>query len=42
MVEELLGVDLPNNQLENIVEGIKTKIDLDNIGTKLKNLFGKK
>ena len=39
-VEELLGVDLPNDQLESIVEGVKAKIKLDDIGEKLGGLGG--
>ncbi len=44
-VEELTGIDLPDEQLEKVVEGIKAKISLDGIGEKLgglKGLFGKK
>ncbi len=44
-VESLLGVDLPNDQIEGIVDGIKAKIQLDNIGDVLGGLgglFGKK
>lgn len=41
-VEELLGIDLPNDQVEKIVEGIKAKIDLDKLGGMLGGLFGKK
>lgn len=43
-VEKLLGVDLPNDQLEAIVDGVKAKIDMDKIGNVLgglKGLFGK-
>lgn len=43
-VEKLLGVDLPNDQLEALVDFIKAKIDLDKIGNALgglKGLFGK-
>lgn len=43
-VEELLGVDLPNDQIMAVVEFIKAKIDLDKIGSALgglKGLFGK-
>ncbi len=41
-VEELVGVDLPNDQIEKIVDGIKAKISLDSlggIGGKLGGLF---
>ncbi len=44
-VEELAGVDLPDDQLQKVVDGIKAKVALDDIGDKLgglKNLFGKK
>lgn len=44
-VESLLGVDLPNDQIEGIVDGIKAKIQLDNLGDVLGGLgglFGKK
>ena len=40
-VEELLGIDLPNDQVEKIVEGIKAKIDLDKLGGMLGGLFVK-
>lgn len=40
-VEELLGVDLPNDQLDSIVEGVKAKIKLDDIGGKLDGLGDK-
>ena len=41
-VEELLGIDLPNDQVEKIVDGIKATIDLDKLGGMLGGLFGKK
>ncbi len=41
-VEGLLGVDLPNDQVEKIVDGIKAKISLDKLGGALGGLFGKK
>ena len=41
-VEGLLGIDLPNDQVEKIADGIKAKISLDDIGDKLGGLFGKK
>ena len=43
-VEGLLGVDLPNDQVQGIVDFVKTKINLDSLGSKLgglKGLFGK-
>ena len=44
-VEKLIGIDLPNDQLEAVVNGIKAKIDLDKVGDilgGLGGLFGKK
>ncbi len=41
-VEGLIGIDLPNDQIEKVVDGIKAKISLDSIGDKLGGLFGKK
>ena len=40
-VEWLIGIDLPNDKVEAIVDGIKAKIDLDKIGDVLGGLFGK-
>ncbi len=43
-VEGLLGIDLPNEQLENLVDAIKAKINLDKAGDALGGLgklFGK-
>lgn len=48
-IETLTGIDLPKDQVEKIIDGIKAKISLDEageklgaIGDKLGNLFGKK
>ena len=41
-VEELIGVDLPDDQINSVVEGVKGKIQLDSITDKLGGLFGKK
>ena len=39
-VEKLIGVDLPDDQIQGIVTGIKAKIDLDKLGG-LGKLFGR-
>ena len=42
VVEKLLGVDLPDDVVEKVVDGIKAKISLDKAGDmlgKLKKLF---
>lgn len=44
-VEGLLGMDLPNDQVEGIVEAVKAKVNLDKLGGALGGLgglFGKK
>ena len=41
-VEGLLGVDLPDDQMEKIVSGIKAKVSLDKLSGALGGLFGKK
>ncbi len=41
-VEGLIGVDLPDDQLEKVVDGVKAKVSLDKIGGALGGLFGKK
>ena len=44
-IEKLIGIDLPDDKIEQLVEGIKAKIAIDDIGGKLGKLgglFGKK
>ncbi len=38
-IEELIGVDLPNDQMDSIVNGIKAKLAMGDIGDKLGGLF---
>lgn len=42
VIEELIGIDLPDDQIEKVVELVKAKIDLDKVGNLLGGLFGKK
>lgn len=45
VIEELLGVDLPDDLVEKIIDGVKAKISLDKVGDALdalSGLFGKK
>ena len=45
VVEDLIGIDLPNDTVEKVVEGVKAKINLDKVGDALGalgGLFGKK
>ncbi len=43
-VEGLIGIDLPNDQIQGVVDAVKAKINLDKAGDALgglKGLFGK-
>ena len=45
VVEELVGIDLPDEMVEKVVDGVKAKITLDKVGDALgmlNGLFGKK
>ena len=45
VVEELVGMDLPDELIEKIVDGVKAKITMDKVGDALDaigGLFGKK
>ncbi|MBR4700957.1 MAG: hypothetical protein IKP19_04600 [Oscillospiraceae bacterium] len=39
-VEGLIGVDLPEDQINAVVEGVKAKVKLDSVTSKLGGLFG--
>lgn len=41
-VEGVIGVDLPDDQIQSVVDGVKAKIDLGVIADKIGGLFGKK
>ena len=41
-VEGLIGIDLPDDQVNKLVDGIKAKISLDKVGGAIGSLFGKK
>ncbi|MBR3900622.1 MAG: hypothetical protein IKJ60_03620 [Ruminococcus sp.] len=40
-VESVLGIDLPDEQIEKVIDGVKSKIKLDDIGDKIGDLFDK-
>ena len=45
VIEELIGIDLPNDQIEKVADLVKAKIDLDQVGDLLGGiggLFGRK
>ncbi len=41
-VEDVLGVDLPDDQISKVVEGVKAKVNLGGIADKIGGLFGGK
>ena len=38
-VEEVLGIDLPDDQINALIEGVKSKISVDDIKDKIGGLF---
>ena len=45
VIEELVGIDLPDDQVNDLIDGIKAKLKLDKLGGALGGLgglFGKK
>lgn len=45
VIEELTGIDLPDDQINQLIDGIKAKLNLDKLGNALGglgSLFGKK
>lgn len=44
VIEQLIGVDLPDQQINQVIDGIKAKIKLDSVGNMLGGIgkiFGK-
>ena len=39
-VEEVLGVDLPDDVVKNVIDTVKTKVDFGGIADKIGGLFG--
>jgi len=42
VVEKLIGIDLPDDQINQLAQLIRARIDLDKAGALLGGLFGKK
>lgn len=40
VVEGIIGVDLPDDQINSIIDAVKAKINIDNIGNSIKGLLG--
>ena len=41
-VKDLAGVEIPEDQLKTLTDGIKAKVNLDNLSGGIGKLFGKK
>ena len=41
-VEKILGVDLPDDVINNVITGVKAKLGVSNIADAIGGLFGKK
>ena len=42
LIKEYIGVDIPEEQLDQVVDAVKAKVSLDKIGGALGGLFKKK
>lgn len=42
VIEQLVGVDLPDEQVNQLVDAIRAKITAESVGNLLGGLFGKK
>ena len=40
VIEKLTGLDLPDDQINAIIEGVKAKLDLDDVAGKAKGIMG--
>ena len=40
IVEQLTGIDLPDDQIDAIIKGIKAKLDVDDVAKKAKGVMG--
>lgn len=40
-VEDVLGVDLPDDQVQGIIDGVKAKVNLDSVGDKIGGIADK-
>ncbi len=41
-VEDVIGVDLPDDVIKNVIEGVKAKVNIGGIADKIGGLFGGK
>ncbi len=39
-VEDVIGVDLPDDVVNNVIDGVKSKVSFDGIADKIGGLFG--
>ncbi len=39
-VEDVLGIDLPDDVINNVIDGVKAKVNFEGIADKIGGLFG--
>lgn len=39
-IEKLTGIDLPDDQIDAVIKGIKAKLDVDDVADKAKSVMG--
>lgn len=40
VLEKLIGIDLPNDQINAIIDGVKAKLKLDDVADKAQDIMG--
>lgn len=40
IIEQLTGIDLPDDQIDAVIKGVKAKLDIDDVADKAKGLMG--
>lgn len=40
VLEELVGIDLPDDKIDAVIKGIMAKLDVDDLADKAKNVLG--
>lgn len=40
VLEKLIGIDLPNDQINAVIEGVKAKLKLDDVAEKAQGIMG--
>lgn len=40
VIEKITGIDLPDDQIDAVIKGIKAKLDIDDVAGKAKGIMG--